>query len=335
MIRGRSAVVLACVGLLAIASCVACGSLDKSEMTTRLLELPKNADAKALGLTRDSLTWTSATGEARVEEIVFLHAKAIDPRAGLPPVLLIHGTPATLFTWTRVIFGTPESEGLRQHRDVYALEVIGHGMAPSSNRPRSFEDCGDFVAAFAARIGTPQVDLVGHSYGGEFCLDVAIDRPDLVRRLVVIDSSGIGRAPEEFLPEEVAMREMSLAPIGWLLNSRSRITTALAPHFVPGPTTDQVEEVFLTCDNSTNWKTMVDLARDENGDRESEMSRIQAETLLVFGDRDIAYPPAKFATRFAELIPGAKSVIVKDCGHYPQEERPAALLAELGTFLNR
>lgn len=327
------------VGLVAVAATlgalsISCGSLAKEEMERRLLALDKNADARGHGLSRGRVVWTT-DGVERAEDVVFLHAPALEPIAGLPPIVLIHGTPATLFTWTRVIFGGDGYDGLRRYRDVYALEVIGHGIAPTSEAPDGFEGCGDFVAAFAAQVGTPMVDLVGNSYGGEFCLDVAIDHPELVRRMALLDSSGVGRSAEEFLPEEVAMREMWLAPHGWLLNARDRIATALVPHFDPPPSADQIDEVFLVCENRGNWATMVDLARDENGDREAELAQVRAKTLLLWGDRDIAYPATKFGKRFDDLIPDSELIVLPNCGHYPQEEHPAAVVRHLDEFFTK
>ena len=129
------------------------------------------------------------------------------------------------------------------------------------------------------------------------------------------------------------MRENSLAKIGWMLNSRERIETALTPHF-DGIPPDRTEEFFLVCENSTNWKAMIDLARDENGDREAELADLNAPTLVLWGEGDVAYPLEIYGKRFARDIPGAELVVLPDTGHYPHEQRPAEVLRAMESFFS-
>ena len=77
---------------------------------------------------------------------------------------------------------------------------------------------------------------------------------------------------------------------------------------------------------------MVDLVRDENGTRESELGSIRVPTLVLFGANDIAYEPAHYARRFADDIPFARLALVEGAGHYPHEERTADFIAELERF---
>ena len=127
------------------------------------------------------------------------------------------------------------------------------------------------------------------------------------------------------------MRENSLAGWGWLLNSRSRIESALAPHFREVPP-ERVEEMFQICRNAHNWRAMVDLARDENGDRAAELPALLTPVLLLWGADDLAYPPATTAQRFASDLPDARLVVLPATGHYPQEERPERVVEELRRF---
>ena len=129
------------------------------------------------------------------------------------------------------------------------------------------------------------------------------------------------------------MRENSLAKIGWLLNSRERINSALAPHFEAVPP-EQVEEFFLVCENAANWKAMIDLARDENGDRQAELADLRAPTLVLWGANDVAYPPEVYAERFARDVPDSRLVVVPGTGHYPYEERPAEVVSILNEFFD-
>ena len=319
---------------------VGCRSLSKPRLEAKLLELGKNAPVTELQRREIQL---DLDGESRTYELVYLHVPmqregttpGTEP-VDATPAVLVHGTPSTLFTWTELVFGREGDdgfEGLRATRDVYAIEVIGHGVAPGTAAPYTFERCARFVTAAIRGLGLERVHLVGSSYGGEFVWRAALDEPELIESLVLIDSSGYTRREEDWLPEEVVMRENSLAKIGWMLNSRERITTALAPHFDVIPP-DRVDEFFLVCENAHNWKAMIDLARDENGTREAEIPDIQAPTLVLWGAEDIAYHLDVYGERFARDIPRAELLALPGTGHYPHEERPREVIGALNRFFD-
>jgi pimeloyl-ACP methyl ester carboxylesterase len=320
---------LALGGALLLAS--GCGSMPKGEVRSRLLELSKNAPVAERGLTTLPLRADLGDGE-RDYELVHLRVPAREPVAGARPLLLIHGTPSTLCNWAPVIFGDGEHPGLAAHRDVHAIELLGHGFAPGSHEPYSFQQLAAFTVAATRALGLEGVHLVGHSYGGEVAWRAALDAPELYATLTLSNSAGYARADDEWLPEEEVMRDNWLADIGWRLNARDRILSALEPHFVEVPP-DTAEEFFLVCENADNWRAMIDLVRDENGARQDELGRLAMPVLLLWGERDIAYTLERVAARFAADIPEATLRTVA-AGHYPHEERPADYVRELSAFLD-
>ena len=178
--------------------------------------------------------------------------------------------------------------------------------------------------------GTPTAARLlwrGH-WKNPFALRAALDAPERIASLTLIDSAGLPRAEGGWLPEEVEMREHPLADWGWLLNSPERITTALAPHFVTIPP-DRVEEFHLVCSNRRNWEAMIALVRDENGSRAHELSDLEAPTLLLWGADDIAYLPEREGRGFQERLPNATLQVVAGSGHYPFEDQPGEVIALL------
>lgn len=333
-LRRRGSGVLATLALLSgSVACVSCSSMSKSRMQLELEQLGKNASLTG-GLER--LPFEADLGEGRqAYELVYHHAAARNPKPGYDgvPVVLVHGTPSTLYSWSELVHGGAGFAGLAQTRDVYAIEVIGHGIAPGDAAPYSFERCARYVSAAIRALGLARVELVGSSYGGEFVWRATLNDPELVESLVLIDSSGYRRADDDWLPEEVEMRENSLAKIGWLINSPDRIETALQPHFDVIPP-DRTQEFFLVCENAGNWAAMVDLARDENGDREDELKDLQARTLVLWGADDFAYSLEDYGRRFAADIPRAELVVMPETGHYPHEQRPAEVVRILNAFFD-
>ncbi|MDG2144747.1 MAG: alpha/beta hydrolase [Planctomycetota bacterium] len=312
----------------------ACSSLPKSELELRLADLSKNAPIGSL----DRLFFNADLGQGdQAYELVYHRAPSTSKGSKRTPVVLVHGTPSTLYSWSELIYGVDASsaragfEGLNADRDVYAIEIVGHGVAPEVSGEITFERCARFVSAAIRALDLEQVQLVGSSYGGEFAWRAALNEPDLIQSLVLIDSSGVARREADWLPEEVAMRDNPLAKIGWVLNSRDRIDVALAPHF-DGVPPDRTEEFFLVCDNSSNWKGMVDLARDENGDREGELAELSMPTLLLWGAEDLAYSPGYYAQRFDELIEDSQLTLMPGIGHYPHEQAPSEVVGILEQF---
>jgi pimeloyl-ACP methyl ester carboxylesterase len=315
-----------------------CGSLDKQTLEDRLLARPKNKPLGELGLRRTVLRLPEA-GAPHADNggeplaLVHLFAPAREPDPARLPLVLVHGTPSTLFCWSELVAGGADFEGLAARRDVHLIEVLGHGLAPTEPSPHSFERCARYVGAALRALDLERVHLVGHSYGGEFCWRAALNDPDRIASLTLMSSSGFTRRPGDWLPEEEAMRESALAKLGWRLNSRERIAKALRPHYRAIPP-DRVEEMYLVASNAGNWKAMVDLARDENGTREDELRSLGVPTLVLWGADDVAYPLDVYGRRFASTIPVAELAVVDGTGHYAHEERPAAVLAELERFLD-
>jgi pimeloyl-ACP methyl ester carboxylesterase len=319
---------LVLVALTLLVGVAACSSLDKDELERQLLALPKNAPFDELGVNRQMVT-VELEGEATEGELRTVHIPA-DDALDATPLVLIHGTPGSLFNWSELLFGAGQLAGWR---DTWLIDVLGHGITPTDPGDVTFQRCADWVAGALRTLDLGPVDLVAHSYGGEFAWRLALDHPELVRRLVLIDSAGMPREDDEWLPEEEAMRELTGAGFGYLLNDRERIATALQPHFREPVTADQLVEMFLLCENADNWGAMVDLARDENGERAAELTGLDMPTLLIWGADDFAYTVDRFARRFEEAIPDVRLELIAECGHYPHEERPAEVAALLRAFL--
>lgn len=301
---------------------VGAGSLRPAEVQRRILDLPKNAVFEGAMVTGR----VTASGDP----VLAAHFPcSADEAVARRPIVLVHGTPDTMGAWWPLLFGPGALAGTA---DVWTLEVVGHGMLGDAEGPFSFQRCADHVAGSLDALELGGVTLVGNSYGGEFCWRVAADRPDLVDRLVLIDCSGLPRSDDQFLPEEVKMREWSVARLGYLLNSEDRVAFALDPHFDGAADEERVREVFLGLENRTNWGAMIDLVRDENGERAGDLVRIEAPTLLVFGELDQAYSPAAFGAEFERRIPDARLEVIAGAGHYPHEQEPALVAGLLQEF---
>ncbi len=105
---------------------------------------------------------------------------------GGEPMLLIHGFGGDLNNW---LFN---HEALAADREVYALDLPGHGESSKDVGEGTLESLADTVAGFMAALGVGSAHLVGHSMGGAVALMVARRHPERVRSLSLLCSAGLG-----------------------------------------------------------------------------------------------------------------------------------------------
>jgi pimeloyl-ACP methyl ester carboxylesterase len=98
------------------------------------------------------------------------------------PLILLHGGFGVVGMFEQNL------PALAENRQVIAVELQGHGHTADINRPLSFEQMGDDVAALAKQLGIERSDLLGYSLGGGAALQTAIRHPDVVRKLVVVSA---------------------------------------------------------------------------------------------------------------------------------------------------
>ena len=108
------------------------------------------------------------------------------------PLLLLHGGLGQFEMFEPVL------PTLAEGRTVIGVDLHGHGRTPLGDRPISLIDIGDDMALILKSLGFEQVDVLGYSFGGGVALRLAIQHPEMVRRLVVVSA---GYAQDGFYPE--------------------------------------------------------------------------------------------------------------------------------------
>lgn len=312
--------------LLLLAATLGCRSVSRTEVEQGIRALGKNQALSGLKL--ETRTVPAVLDGQKLD--LELRWYQLGPQnSGQPKLVFVHGTPAAAEHWTELALG---AGGLAQDREVYLLEMIGHGYAPQELSKVTFQACADQVRTFLEALDLRDVTLIGHSYGGEFAWRCALDAPERVGRLVLIDSSGPARRDGEWMSEEEKMREWSIARYGWIASTPERVEPALAIHF-PGPIPeDRLQEMYLSCAHSAAWVGMVQLCRDENGERFEELSKLRAKALLIWGAQDIAYKPERFLKEFQRVLPQAQTMLIEGAGHYPHEVFPGKVAGAIREF---
>lgn len=232
-----------------------------------------------------------------------------------PPVILIHGGGAgadAVGNWRRVI---PQ---LARDFHVIAPDMVGFGQSakPIDNGYRYSQSARNrHMMAFIEALGLPPVALVGNSMGGATALGVAMDRPDLVRKLVLMGSAGLNSEITEELKPIVyydftpdGMRRLIKA----LTGARFAITEDLVDfryRMSVDPDTRRAYEKIMACIREDGG-----LAYPEN-----DIARVKTPTLVVNGKEDRVVP-MKNAYRFLELLDNSWGYFIPHCGHWAMIE---------------
>lgn len=170
-------------------------------------------------------------------------------------------------------------------------------------------------------LGEPAV-FVGSSFGGHVALMLALDRPDLVSGLVLAGSSGLAEKP---IVSETTKRDS----FEWMQTKIAELF-----HDPESMDTSDVERAFRELTDRKKARAMIKLSRScRENHLGSELHRIQAPTLVLWGRQDIVTPP-EAAKEFAEKIPGARLRWIERCGHAPMIERPEEVASGLLEFVD-
>lgn len=242
-----------------------------------------------------------------------------------PPLLLLHGLLVTHHAFRGIL------DALAADRRVIALDLPGCG---ESDRPHP-EDADDYSLSWlAARVdealgalGVERCDVLAHSFGGAVAVQLASTVPERARRLVLVD-------PVVFTLELPLEGRVALVPrLGPLLFKQLYRRAELRRYLIKVFSTPELLEERAV---DVYWDR---LGRD--GGREAayamllqmtrldplreRLQRLQAPTLVVWGDRD-ALMPVETGEQLVALLPDARLQVVEGCGHAVAEERPDALL---------
>ena len=168
------------------------------------------------------------------------------------------------------------------------MDLQAHGRTADIDRPLRYELMGDDIAALIRHLGLTGADLMGYSLGGGVALRTAIQRPELVRRLVIVSTPF---SQDGWYPEVVAgMAQMNGAAAEFMRESPMyREYARIAPRPVDFP-------VLLD--------KIGDMLR-QRYDWSDDVAALTMPTLLVFGDAD-SIPPA-YSARFFEQLGGGKT----------------------------
>ena len=199
------------------------------------------------------------------------------------PLVLIHGGGSTIeVTWSKLL------PILSKNRKIIAVEEQGHGRTSDRDKPVSFEQTADDVAALIKHLNVAKADVFGFSNGATSALQVAIRHPELVRKLIFAS----------------AFTRRNGAPDGfWKFMKNADFSN------MPQP----LKEAYLKVNpDPAKLRAMhdKDLARMKNFKDfpNRDVQKVKAQTLVMMGDQDVVKP--EHAVELTQLIKGARLVVL-------------------------
>ncbi|MFN0185952.1 MAG: alpha/beta fold hydrolase [Aquabacterium sp.] len=246
------------------------------------------------------------------------------------PLVLIHGTSASLHTWEGWV------RALKGQRRVITLDLPGFGLTgPSADADYRGDTYARFVLALLDQLQVRRFSIGGNSLGGEVAWRVAAMAPQRVQRLILVDAAG-----HAFEPEHI--------PIGFRLARMPVVNRILEGVLPRGAVEQSVREVYGDPTRVTqalvdryfelmlregNRRALVQrFAQIDVGADAARIRTLRLPTLILWGGQDRLIPP-QWGRQFQQDIPGSELVVFDALGHVPHEEDPAATVQSVLRFL--
>jgi pimeloyl-ACP methyl ester carboxylesterase len=267
-----------------------------------------------------------------------LHLRDQGPRDDPLPIVLIHGTGASLHTWEGWV------RVLKTQRRVITLDLPGFGLTGpysptfTGSYPHDTYQ-GDAFALFVLDaldvLKVPRFVVGGNSLGGEVAWRTAALAPQRVASLILVDASGLPFTPQHIpIGFQIARVPVLNRISEWLL-PRSLVTQSLTEVYGdPRKVTDELVDRYfeLTLREGNRRAMNLRIQHLNNGADAARVNTLKLPTLILWGAKDRLIPPPT-AMAFQQRIAGSRLVVFDALGHVPHEEDPAATVVPVRQFL--
>lgn len=246
------------------------------------------------------------------------------------PVFLIHGSFASLHTWE------PWEDSLVKNFTTISVDLPGHGLTgPNKSGDYSQDYYRDLVFALADTLRIDTFYVAGNSMGGNVAWRMAVQRPDRVKKLILVDAAGAPKIPQSDTVSSQQKTNTRSRP--WIFSviaspTWGKLLTRFTPRFLFGLNLKQVYANDSLINDELIDRYYELLLRE--GNREATIKRLTSRqnffgevkdslktpTLILWGAQD-NWIPLSNGERMHEAIPGSQLVVFPHAGHVPHEEQ--------------
>lgn len=244
---------------------------------------------------------------------------------GNPPILLLHGFDSSLLEFRRLL------PLLATHNQTWAVDLLGFGftdrIAEIAFSPAAIKT---HLYHFWQTLIAQPVILVGASMGGAAAIDFTLTYPEVVHKLVLIDSAGFTAGS--------AMGKMMFPPLDrlateFLRNPRVRHSISRAAYKNKSLASVDAQLCAALHLQMPGWNQAL-IAFTKSGGYTSfkdKLAHIQQPTLILWGENDRILGIAD-AKKFQQAIASSKLIWIEDCGHVPHLEQPQIAAQHIQAF---
>jgi 3-oxoadipate enol-lactonase len=239
------------------------------------------------------------------------------------PVLFIHGLGSSGRDWEwQVPF-------FSKHYQAVTLDVRGHGQSDKPPGPYSIAQFAADTAGLIRTLDLAPAHIVGISLGGMIAFQLAVDAPELVRSLTIVNAAPefvVRTAKERFLvlQRKLIVRLLGMRKMGEVLGKRLFVK----------PEQAEMRRIFVDRwaenDRRAYRDAMLAIPGWSIADR---LDTITCPTLVITADED--YTPVSVKEAYTARIPQAELVIIQDSRHATPVEQPEKFNEALAAFLSR
>ena len=259
-----------------------------------------------------------------------IHLRDEGPKTDNVPIVLIHGTSASLHTWNGWV------DALKENRRVIRFDLPAFGLTgPDPKNNYRIERYAKVVIAVLDELKVKKVVLGGNSLGGHVSWATAVLHPNRVSKLILVDSSGY-----TFQPRSVPLAfQLAQHPLTSLLLKdvlpKSLVAVSVKnvygnPDLVTDELVNRYYDLSLREGNRNALKARFE--QMSPGFLVDKLKTINVPTLIIWGGKDRLILP-KFGKQFNQDIANSQLVVFKDLGHVPHEEDPQATVLAVKLFL--
>lgn len=262
-----------------------------------------------------------------------VHYRDEGPRDDPCPLVLVHGTAASLHTWEGWI------KWFKGERRIITMDIPGFGLTgPEPKSNYHIDRYTHFILGLLDALAVPGRFIIGgNSLGGEIAWHVAAEVPERVRAAILVDAAGYYAHPTG-MPLGFALAAMR--GMSWLTTrSMPRAVLRASMRFVygnPARITPELEQRYFEMALRPGNRLALGqrLQQHTMGQDRDRLKRLTMPTLLMWGAKDRIFD-MRHAQALHAAIPGSQLVSFAELGHVPHEEDPQLTVGALKVFLAR
>jgi esterase len=246
------------------------------------------------------------------------------------PLVILHGLFGTLDNWQTI------ARQLSENFTVYIVDLPNHGRSPHTKGEFDYSEMSDAVAEFLTKNWIHETRLIGHSMGGKLAMQLALQQPDLIKKLAVIDI-----APKKYSGGHEAIFKALFALDLDKLSDRKE-----AEHFLieklPEESAGTIQFLLKNLSRRADhegggfeWKMNLDVLWANYPrilDKLEGDVPFRKSTLFVRGGNSNYIKDADFPI-ISQLFPNSTIQTIDNAGHWVHAEKPKELLETLKNFM--